>query len=199
MATLSDKAAATEDSPGGMPQRSLETPDFLLAPFQDGDISDEYVAWMNDPEVVQYTDSRYVQQTRETIGAFLRSFDGRNAMIWRIIHKPDGVYIGNCLLRVNWLHKVAELGGMVGDRRYWGKPVIAQTFERLIRHAFQDLGMEKVTGGTRSCNYPAVYNLHRIGMTLEAELRRHAVQDGRRVDIALFALFREDWEARQSA
>ena len=45
-------------------------------------VSDEYVGWMNDPEVTQYLESRYSSQSLETVRAFVLSMKESSSNIF---------------------------------------------------------------------------------------------------------------------
>ena len=42
------------------------------------DISDEYLGWLNDPDVNQFLEIRFTPQTFETVQQYLLSFFGSN-------------------------------------------------------------------------------------------------------------------------
>ena len=43
--------------------------------FKETDISDDYISWLNDPEVVKFSNQRFMSYNRETCEAFFNSID----------------------------------------------------------------------------------------------------------------------------
>ncbi|MBR3618373.1 MAG: GNAT family N-acetyltransferase, partial [Bacteroidaceae bacterium] len=66
-----------------------------LRRLTEDDVSDDYVRWMNDPEINQYLESRFHTHTIESTRAFIRSETNENKYQFGIFVKETGKHIGN--------------------------------------------------------------------------------------------------------
>ena len=57
----------------------------------------------------------------------------------------DGRHIGNCAIYdIDWDTAEANVGIVIGDRRYWGQGYGSDAFKALIAYAFHHLGMRRL-------------------------------------------------------
>ncbi|MFC1821085.1 GNAT family N-acetyltransferase [Thermodesulfobacteriota bacterium] len=72
------------------------------SPFLDGeriyfrevrisDVNENYYSWMNDPEVNQYLETRYIPQSRENIKRYVEKMDGKRPKILDVFLKEIGM------------------------------------------------------------------------------------------------------------
>ena len=64
----------------------------ILRPLVVEDVSDEYVNWMNNYEIVKYTESRFRMHTKESLREFVEQLDDRNHM-FAILDKETSTHI----------------------------------------------------------------------------------------------------------
>lgn len=63
------------------------------------DVTADYVEWMNDPDVVQFTESRFVVHTQECIQEFVEQFRVNPAvMLLAIFDNATKLHLGNIKL-----------------------------------------------------------------------------------------------------
>ena len=60
----------------------LEGSRIYLREVRLSDVNDNYYNWMNDPEVTQYLETRFIPQSMENIKSFVTSMDGRSDQIF---------------------------------------------------------------------------------------------------------------------
>ena len=115
---------------------------------------------------------------------------------WAITMSGEDLLIGTATLAgVNEEHRRAELG--VAVRREWeGRGLAAEAAAALIRHAFEDLGLHRVTADADPRNAAALRLLERLAFKPEGILRQHYRRDGEWQDGVLYGLLRTEWEER---
>lgn len=80
------------------------------------------------------------------------------------IETLDGKYIGNCgYYNVDNLRKEAEIGIIIGDREYWGKGYGSDALATLVRHIFEDVGLERIRLLTLNSNIRAQRSFEKCG------------------------------------
>lgn len=65
--------------------RVLETPRLRLEPFTAAHLTPRYVAWLNDPEVVRYSDQRHQRHTLDSCRAYWQAFAQTPHYFWAIV------------------------------------------------------------------------------------------------------------------
>ena len=82
----------------------LETPRLRIVPFCELYLTPRYVAWLNDPDVVRYSEQRHRVHTLESCRSYWLSFSGTPHFFWAII-VADGTFgplsVGNAIIRVD--------------------------------------------------------------------------------------------------
>ncbi len=95
--------------------------------------------------------------------------------------------------RISWPNRSTSRGYWL-DRGHEGRGIMSAACRAIVRHAFEDLGLNRVeircaTGNTRSCAIPERLGFRREGLLREAEW----LYD-RFVDHVVYALLRREWD-----
>lgn len=172
--------------------RSLTGDTVLLRPFADGDITNEYIAWLNDPVVVRYSNQRFVIHTYDTCAQYLSSFVGSDHLFLSVRRLSDDVAIGTMTAYVNAHHGVADLGIMIGNRTSWGQGLGQQAWNVLLNWFIQKNSVRKVTGGAMRCNTAMIRIMEKSGMYLEAVREKQELLDCAPQDILYYCKFAKE-------
>lgn len=168
----------------------IRTERLRIAPFTEADITERYISWLNDPEVVRYSDQRFRRHTAESCRAYLRSFEGRPNHFWSIaLIEPPATPIGTMTAYIDENHRVADVGILIGEKKMWGKGYGLEAWRGVCRYLLGPRGMRKVTAGTLEVNRAMMGIARRAGMVEEGRRVRQCLWEGREVDLVLFALF----------
>jgi ribosomal-protein-alanine N-acetyltransferase len=171
-----------------------ELPDeqIVLRQLELSDVTNRYVEWMNDRQVTQFLESRFVKQTFDSVKDFVEGALANPAMeFFAIEDRATGTHLGNIQLGpINWNHKTADLGLMIGERTFWGKGYGTQAIRLVTEYAFAKLGLCKVTAGAYANNPGSIRAFEKAGWQVEGT-RPNAFQSGNeRVDHVLLGLSR---------
>lgn len=173
----------------------LHTKRLRLEPFSEDHLTDRYVAWLNDPEVVRYSEQRHRRHTKITCRTYLRSFQDSPNHFWAIIAPKESVaHIGNISAAVDRHNLVADLAIMIGEKLVWGKGYGAEAWVAVCRWLLIDGGLRKVTAGTMAANEGMLGLMQATDMRREGGRRRQFLLEGKEVDLVQAGLFREDLE-----
>ena len=119
---------------------------FLLTP---DDVSDDYIGWLNDPEVSRYLESRFAVQDRASVTAFVAgALADDHVLFLGIRSRALGRHVGNIKLGpIDLRHGLAEVGIMIGDREAWGQGIASAAIRCLAEIAKHELELRKLTAG----------------------------------------------------
>ena len=171
-----------------------------LRPIEKDDLA-RYVKWFSDPEVRGYLDGHLpISQAQEEkwFEQMLTTKD-RNTQPWALDAQPDDMavgpwmHIGGCgLHEIEWRHRWAELGIVIGARDYWGRGYGADAVQTLTNWAFDTLNLNRVFLRVFADNARAIRCYEKVGYQHEGRLRQHNFNNGAYRDVLLMGLLRSD-------
>lgn len=166
-----------------------------IVPFEESHLSARYVGWLNNANVVRYSEQRHHVHTLETCRDYWKSFSGTPNYFWAIIARDDAGHIGNINAYVDEANLVAEVGIMIGETTAWRKGYGLEAWRAACEYLLTTAGMRKVTAGTLAENKGMVRIMQESGMTADGRRIRHYIHEGKETDIIHMALFRDEQEA----
>jgi len=153
------------------------------------------VGWSCDERVTRHMPlaPRDAEGARRHFASLLRQQTSSSRSTWELAVAPaaGGDAIGACEISLT-SSTSAEIGYVLA-RRYWGRGYATELAQRLIRLAFEDLGVERVDSTVDVENVRSMGVLEKAGMRWEALRRRHARARGRWWDAHLYSISLEDW------
>lgn len=158
------------------------------------DVTDRYVAWMNDPDVTRYLESRHTQWTKAGIESFVRRvLRDRAYTFLAMVLKNGDRHVGNIKLGpIQALHRRGEIGIMLGEKDCWGQGYATEAIRALSAHAFERLGLHKVTAGCYGVNAGSIRAFEKSGFVREGFRRDNVWFEGRFIDDVVLGLVRSD-------
>jgi RimJ/RimL family protein N-acetyltransferase len=152
------------------------------------DITQDYVDWMNDPEVVQFTESRFESHTQESIKAFVNKCKKSQVdILFGIFSKSNNLHLGNIKIGpISVYHKIADTGLIIGRKTYWGKGIATEAIQMLCNYAFDVLKIHKITASCYASNRGSKNAFLRAGFEQEGIRVKHARVGGEWVDTIEF-------------
>lgn len=152
-----------------------------------GLVTDEQIAWLNDPEVVRYSEQRHKKHTLESQHAYVNGlWAGPGNYIWLISTsaKPIGTITAYCDLN----NKVADIGIMIGDRAQWGFGYGTEAWQGVMKWLFET-GARKVEAGCMSKNTAMIQVCMKSRMHVDGRRDDHFLCDGQPTDLIYYARF----------
>ena len=109
---------------------------------------------------------------------------------WAIRESSHGVIGGVGLdgLSADQSHR-AEIGYWLAQP-FWGRGIMTSVVRAICQHAFETLGLEKITAQVFAGNNASARVLEKCGFELEGYLRKHLVKDGEILDVKAYGLLR---------
>jgi len=160
-----------------------------LRPFEPGDLNDVYVDWLNDPQVMRFSNQRFIRHSRESCTRQLAGFKGSPNLVFSLRLQSDDRAIGTMTAYRSIHHGTADVAILVGDTSVWGQGHGQDAWNTLTDWLVERPGMRKVTAGTLACNQGMRRLAERSGMQLEGARRAQELVDGRPWDMLYYARF----------
>jgi RimJ/RimL family protein N-acetyltransferase len=160
-----------------------------VQPYVAADVTADHVCWLNDPEVVKYSNQRFRTHDLASCQAYFDSFAGSDNSFLSIRRLSDDKAVGTLTVYRNQNHGTADVGIMVGDPSAWGQGVGQDAWSLVINWLINDEKVRKVTAGTLSCNVGMLRLMQRSGMVEEAMRHEQELVEGLPQDIVYYARF----------
>jgi RimJ/RimL family protein N-acetyltransferase len=163
-----------------------------LCVFTEAHVNNEYIGWLNDPEVVRNSNQRFKSHDFDSCRAYHQSFKDTENLFLAIHLKDKNKFIGTMTVYNSPQHKVADIGLMIGDRNCWGKGMGRDAWQILMTYMLETKKFRKVTGGTLSCNLGMVNIMQKTGMQPDGERIDHELVNDFPVDVLYFSKFNNE-------
>lgn len=160
-----------------------------LCNFEAKHLTESYVAWLNDPVTVRYSNQRFVAHSIASCTQYWLSFKDSPNYFFSIHLKDSGQAIGTMTAYCSPHHGTADMGILLGERSVWGRGLGLDAWCMLQKWLLTQKMVRKVTAGTLSCNAPMLKVMSRSGMVHEGTRFRQEVVDGAEQDMLYFARF----------
>jgi [ribosomal protein S5]-alanine N-acetyltransferase len=184
------KTAAQNNSANSL-NDGMESTRLRLRPFSASDIKFDYIAWLNDSNVVRYSNQRFRHHTEHSCRQYLASFIGSNNQFLAIVEKSTVSVIGTLTIYRSLPHQTADIGIMIGAPSAWGNGYGLEAFSIAINTLLQNPDIRKITAGAQAANKGMIKVMERAGLHLEATRYGQEILDGEPVDIVYYSKFRD--------
>jgi RimJ/RimL family protein N-acetyltransferase len=136
-------------------------------------VTESYVNWFSNKEVVQYSVNQYKKFSFEGQCSYVESCLKNNDLdLYGIF--DDTLHIGNIAINtLTNIHRRAELTYVVGDTRYWGKGVASFAVSKIVKFGKSKYKLNKLYASLASANFRSKRVLEKNGFVLEGIRKKH--------------------------
>lgn len=171
-----------------------------LAVFEPERDAENQVRWNQDSEYQQLLSSgpaalfptKQVKEWMEKHADEMFGFSIRTVDDDRMIGFVD-------LSGVDWVARNCWVGIGIGEREFWGKGYGTEAMQLIVRFAFTQLNLNRVSLDVFEYNERAYKSYLKAGFKDEGRMRQWMQRNGERYDLIFMGILREEWEAAQSA
>lgn len=187
---LTSRAMKNLSDPANVEKHELTGARLCLREVRRSDAEGPYLQWMNDAEVLRYTESRFGPHSKGQLCDYIERINASPDYVFRAITLKDTErHIGNIKLGpIDWNHRFGDIGIIIGAKDCWGKHYAAESIRLLAGYAFGTLKLHKLTAGCYAVNTAAIRAFEKAGFMREGERRSQYLSDGRYVDLVCLAV-----------
>ena len=99
---------------------------------------------------------------------------------------------------INWSGRDAFVGLGIGETEYWSKGYGTDVMNILLRFAFTEINLRRVTLTVFEYNPRAIRSYEKAGFRHEGRMRKMLNKEGRRWDKLFMGILREEWMERNN-
>lgn len=148
------------------------------------DITDEFMLWFEDDELMKYYTNSKNKITKDILCKSIE--DGKNAgnsFTYGIFFKENNECIGTIKLGpINHVHKISDLVVLLGNKKYHGKGLAVEAIKLGNQLAFEFYDLRKLFGGMYENNISSIKAYTKAGWVIEGKLKGHYLENGKPID-----------------
>lgn len=169
----------------------------LFIPFEENLITDNYIGWLNDKNIMKYSEQRHVAHDRETALKYFKSFTNTPHIYLAILDKVNRNHIGNILAHINIPNNVSDISILIGGEHH-GKGVGNEAWFSMMKYLFIEKNIRKITAGTMMLNKGMLKIFENNQMKIEGIRKKQFLLEGKEVDAVLVGILKDeflDWQS----
>ena len=165
-----------------------------------GEDAAAFVPWVNDAEVTRTLAVGAAVMDRQAEQAWIEKMNasGSDVPFGIVVQKTDRLIGSIGLSQIDFRHRSASLGMVIGEKSMWGKGYGTEATRLKVRYAFEELHLNRVQLHVYAYNLRGIRVYEKVGFRREGVLRQEHVYDGRFWDTVVMAILREAWEKRSA-
>ncbi|WLQ44000.1 GNAT family protein [Streptomyces laculatispora] len=157
---------------------------------------DPLLRWKNDTEIQRLSGDERRAFTREeaaaTLERWMRPSDDIVHLAIGLAGRAEPIGFLHLAL-IERAHRRCRLGIVIGEKDLWGRGYGQLAAARAVDHAFDVLGLDRITAEVFADNPRSVRMFENLGFVREGVMRESIQRDGQRVDELIFGLLRHEW------
>lgn len=159
--------------------------------------------WGRDSEYIRLFNSnaaRMVSATKEKQWIEKELEEQSVNQYWFSIRKlDDNALLGEADLYVhNWNARDTFVAIGLGERDFWGKGYGTDAMKVILRYAFTEINLKRVSLGVFEYNPRAIRSYEKTGFRHEGRIRGLLNKEGKRWDMLSMSILREEWMELES-
>jgi len=166
-----------------------------LSPLSESDLSDKYIAWLNDVEVCRDNAHATFPNNETKVKAYIEEVQkSQQNFVFAIRLKSNDEHVGNVALQsVNWINKSGELAILIGEKSAWGKGVGYECYKLLLEYGFKTLNLNRIFSGQTTRNKAMIKICEKSGMKREGLLREFLFKNGEYLDLEIYSILKKEY------
>ncbi|MFH1310752.1 MAG: GNAT family protein [Candidatus Omnitrophota bacterium] len=157
-----------------------------------------YLRWMNDSDIVRFTESKGKSYSQEDLNDYISAMSNDKNHFFGVYLNNDNRHIGNIKLGdINIVHKRADIGLIIGEKDLWGQGFGTEAIELLIAYAFKELNLRKVVAGMYADNLGSYKAFLKSGFKECGRLKDNVFLEGRFIDGILVEKINENYKSKE--
>jgi RimJ/RimL family protein N-acetyltransferase len=154
--------------------------------------------WINDPDVIRgltiYTPYSSVDE-QNWFDTMMKGPKEEHAYVIEIFEDNNWIPVGSTVFHnIDWKNRSTEIGISIGEKKYWNRGFGRDTMRLMLRHAFNDLNLNRVYLNVFETNENAKKTYLATGFIEEGRLRQDIYKNGRYIDVFMMSVLRSEWQ-----
>ncbi len=179
----------------------FDTPHLYVRTLTEHDTTDRWTAWFEQDAVLEGLNLPRQSRTKADMIAYIRGFDQDTRLLLGIFDRTNDLLVGILTVDIDWGIGRYLANTVVGEAEYRHRGVMLEISLPFREYFFERLNLKVMTAAALATNRPIISYLEKTGWTLQHTMKNKARSsvDGKPVDLLLYSLTRESWNAWMAA
>ena len=152
----------------------------------------EYLRMLDTSPVRQWSEKQYKKWFKEDLEK-----ENQDEFLFLIRTLANDEAIGFIELDgVHWSHGDSFVGIGIGEREYWSKGYGTDAMNVILRFAFDELNLYRVSLNVFEYNQRAIRSYEKVGFVVEGREREFLRRAGRRWNMIFMGILKTEWEEK---
>ena len=156
-----------------------------LVPFSKEFITSEYIGWLNDKELMKFSEQRHNEHTQKSCTEYYLSFVNSDNILYAVLNNKKE-HVGNINAYIDPINKIADIGIIIGNT---GRGYGFLAWKEMIRILFSEKGIRKITAGAMEINEPMIKVFIKSGMKYEYKKKKNFIHNNQFIDLVGYSIF----------
>ncbi len=156
--------------------------------------------WFNDPEITQWIRITYPMALGEEerwYEQMLQRPPELHPLMIDVETDEGWLPIGNCgFNQVSWVDRSAEVGIVIGEKRFWSKGHGGSALRLMLRFGFDHLNLNRICLEVHADNARGIRSYEKAGFVHEGRKRQDTYKNGKYEDTLIMSVLRSEWVDR---
>ena len=150
-------------------------------------ISKKYISWLNDYEVVKYSNQKYIKHNYRNVRSFVLNIKNSNdSFLYGI--KYNNIHIGNIKIGpIDYNNQNTQISYFIGDRSYWNKGIASEAIKQCVILCKNKYKLKKIMAYVVKENVGSKKALLKNGFIKEGNLKKYFNFENKRLDEFVFS------------
>ena len=148
----------------------------FLSEFKSENITDEYISWLNDKELMKFSRQRFYHHTKSSCLNYFNSFKSTDNLFFSI-NTPQEKLIGTITAYVNIKENVADIGILIGNKDFKSEGYGLSAWCLFQEYLFNEKKIKKITAGTLSGNIGMIKIIEKSNMRFKFKTEIEQIVD----------------------
>lgn len=160
-----------------------------------------YYGWLDDLSLDLFGERSDFPNNPQRMNAYYAAACANDKLILLgIFDNSTDRHIGNITLQqIDWIHRRAFLGYLIGDKEFTGKGIASEAVLMLMYYGFNKLNFERIWTTVAADHVASMRVAEKAGLKPEGRLRGHQLRKGTRRDLMLVGALRDEWMSEYGA
>lgn len=157
-------------------------------------------AWSRDPNYLRNLDTDIARpmSPKDYAEQFLQPAPDGRSFSFSLRTIPEDQLIGFVAIHsIEWNNQYGRIAIGIGDSNFRGRGLGREALELLLNYAFNELNLHRIGLDVIADNIRAVRTYESVGFRHEGALRQAVYRDGKRYDLLVMGILRDEWLALQ--
>ena len=151
-----------------------------LRELRESDLEGNWYKWFNDSEVTKYQNKKIFPNSKEKQEKYFSYLiDSNSDVVMAIIDSKSNSHLGNVgLHKIDWIHRSAELGIVIGVKEFYGKKYGKQAWKLITEYGFDALNLHRIYALIMEKNIASIKCAEAAGYKCEGKIRDYFYKNG---------------------